>query len=88
MNGEIFPLSVNNGVGISSGGGTMNEGISDLKEGGNYEYHSKDRVTMSLAEELEAMGPGTELDGSGGVDEVNERLIEMVVLNLSLSVIE
>ena len=33
------------------------------------------------------MGTGTELYGGRGVDEVNERLVEAVVLSLTLSVV-
>ena len=88
MKREILPLNVDDGIGVGSGRGNVNNWGSNLKEGGGYEDHSKERVTVSLAEKLETMGTGTELDGSGGVDEVNERLVETVVSSLALGIIK
>ena len=88
MGRKIFPLNINGRVRVSGGRGRVNNRCLDLKEGGYYEDHSKDRVTVSLAEKLETMGTGAKLNGSGGVDKVNKRLIEMVVSILSLGVVE
>ena len=88
MERKILPLNIDDKIGVSGGGRNVNDRGGDLKKGRGYENHSKERVTMSLAEKLETMGTGTELDGSGGVDEVNERLVETVVSSLTLGVIK
>ena len=50
MKREILPLNVDDRIGVDCQWGNVHNGRRNLKEGGNYEDSSKERVTMSLAE--------------------------------------
>ena len=52
MKGKIFPLNVDDQVGVNSGGRNMDNGGRGLKERGSYEDNSKERVTVELAMHL------------------------------------
>ena len=52
MKGKIFPLNVDDRVGVNSGGRNMDNGGRGLKERGSYEDNSKERVTVELAMHL------------------------------------
>ena len=46
MKREVLPLNVDNRIGISGGRRGVNDGGRNLKEGGGYEDHSQERVTV------------------------------------------